>query len=292
MSWLELDDRILEHPKFVRAVKLGGSEAIHMWLGLRAFCGQLLTDGAIPLDMVDEVRGPKHPVKRSSAISVLVEVGLVDRTKDGLQLHDYLDWSMSREQVLARRDSAARRKRRERGTDTVVTEESRRDGRVTDSDVTNPRARVSSPLPSSPLPSGGRSERPQDPDPEPALWSAYMWLAKFKAAWDMKYSGSFYGQAGDEKACGTLQDLLRKLPEEQRLKAQSRVDLMLGQFLAGDNETIRTRKHPFAFFVGDFGSLRVGGAVPANRDPVLDAAVAKTGSRPYLPPDKGAAHGA
>lgn len=288
MSWLELDDRILEHPKFLRAAKLGGSEAIHMWLGLRAYCGQMLTDGAIPSDMIDEVKGPKHPVKRSSALSTLVEVGLVDRTDKGLQLHDYLDWSASREQVLSRRDAANKRKRRERVMDAGVSEVSRRDGDATDTSVTNPRARVSSPLPlhSSPIHSGEGSERAAPDAPVPDLWPAYMWLTKFKVAWEMKYSGSFYGQAGDDKACGTLENLIGNLPREQRLQAQSRVDLMLGEFLAGGNEATRARKHPFAFFVGDFGTLRVGGSATTRRDPVLDAAVAKGSGRPYLPPEK------
>lgn len=116
MSWLELDDQILEHPKFIRAVRLAGSEAIHMWLGLRAYCGQKLTDGAIPADMMDEVRGPTNPKKRAAAIDALVTVGLVDRTDDnGLQLHDYLHWSKSKDEVLKLRASAAARKRRQRG---------------------------------------------------------------------------------------------------------------------------------------------------------------------------------
>src|ERR1700761_1778044 len=103
MSWLELDNRILEHPKFIRAVNLGGSEAIHLWLGLRAYCGQLLTDGAIPKDMLTEVRGPANAKKRALALDALVKIGLIEDCGDSYRMHDYLQWADSREEILKRR---------------------------------------------------------------------------------------------------------------------------------------------------------------------------------------------
>ncbi len=111
MSWIQLDDRILEHPKFVRAVRLGGSEAIHLWLGLRAYCAQFLSDGLVPTDMLPEVRGPLNERKREAALSALVDVGLLERCDVGVRLHDYLDWSSSRDEVLTRRGRDADRKR-------------------------------------------------------------------------------------------------------------------------------------------------------------------------------------
>ena len=117
MSWLELDDGILEHPKFVRAIKLAGSEAVHLWLGLRAYCGKHLTDGFVAEDMMDEVKGPKDPEKRAAALDALFEVGLLEKTRRaGLQMHDYLQWSKSREQVLAAREQARARKTKSRGS--------------------------------------------------------------------------------------------------------------------------------------------------------------------------------
>ena len=121
MSWLELDDGILEHPKFIRAVKLGGSEAVHLWLGLRAYCGQHLTDGAIPRDMLYEVRGPSNPKKRAAALAVLFSVGLLeDDGATNVQMHDFLDWSSSRDAVLAARERARERKARSRGSHGVT----------------------------------------------------------------------------------------------------------------------------------------------------------------------------
>jgi hypothetical protein len=114
VSWLELDDRILEHPKFIRAVNMAGAETVFLWLGIRAYCGQNLSNGHVPADMVGEVRGPKNPSKREAALEALIAVNLIERRDDGIQMHDYLDWSSSREEVLDRRDRARERKARSR----------------------------------------------------------------------------------------------------------------------------------------------------------------------------------
>lgn len=109
MSWLELDDRILDHPKFLRAVKQGGSEAIHLWLGIRAYCGQNLTDGFIPTDMLDEVRGPRDSRKRLAALEALVDNRLIEPSDAGYQMHDFLDWSRSKAEITELRSRSARR---------------------------------------------------------------------------------------------------------------------------------------------------------------------------------------
>jgi hypothetical protein len=286
MSWIELDDQMLEHPKFIRAVKIAGSDVVFLWLGLRAYCSQKLTDGAIPSDMMDEVRGPREPRRRSAALAALVTVGLVDQLDDGAhRLHDYLDWSSSREEVLKRRSAAADRKRRSRGTEADVTAESRRDYQrshaVTTSGVTRESRAESQtparadPLPSPPLPSppiqiGG------DPERVPEIWPPSEWLKKFGAAWQRRWN-NFYGQAGDSKACGTMADMLEKLPREEILRCQERAAEMFSEFLAGTGETAIARKHPFAFFVGDFGTLRIGPkpAATTSGSPALDRAVAQ-----------------
>lgn len=152
VTWIELDDGILDHPKFVRAVAKGGGDVVHLWLGLRAYCSKNLSNGLIPSDMIDDVRGPRDPEKRATALAVLREVKLLDEHADGVAMHNYLKWSSSRREVLDRRKKARERKARSR-------EESQRDGqRDGDSDypvesaetpdaVTNPRGRVPPPLP-------------------------------------------------------------------------------------------------------------------------------------------------
>ena len=168
MSWLELDDRILEHPKFIRAVKLAGSGAIHLWLGLRAYCGQYLTDGTIPADMLDEVRGPRDE-SRKVAFKALFSVGLLEKAPDGgCQMHDFLDWSSSRDDIERRKARSRERKRAVRAdrprdterTDCGQTAESVR----TDDGINclSVSSRARAPLLSSPLQK--REERSPTPD--------------------------------------------------------------------------------------------------------------------------------
>ncbi len=121
-----LDDGILAHPKFRRAVVLAGSEALHLWLGLRAYCSQQLTDGLVPEDMLRFVDGPEKPRARVNSLAALRAVGLVHDAVEraacetcrsaahegsGLWLHDYLQHSESRERALQRRANNRDRQR-------------------------------------------------------------------------------------------------------------------------------------------------------------------------------------
>jgi hypothetical protein len=98
VSWIKLDDRLLAHPKFVRAERLAGSTALHLWLGLLAYCKQRLTDGFVPADMLAAIDGPA-PRWRARALDALVSVGLVHREPDGVRLHDYLAQNESRQAI-------------------------------------------------------------------------------------------------------------------------------------------------------------------------------------------------
>jgi hypothetical protein len=143
MSYLELDDAILRHPKFVLAAERGGSAAIHMWLGLRAYCGQHLTDGDVPKFMLKTVSGPERARDREHALAVLVGVGLLEEQKDAYRLHDFLDHCRSRATILEARRRNADRQAKFRGVPTVS-------NGVTNARVT-PSVTLPSPLLSPPL---------------------------------------------------------------------------------------------------------------------------------------------
>ena len=78
-----------------------------------------LTDGKVPDDMLSEVKGPTGRA-RTKALAALMSVGLVHGQAergacpkcesappglDGLWMHDYLQWSESRSEAQARRQS-------------------------------------------------------------------------------------------------------------------------------------------------------------------------------------------
>jgi hypothetical protein len=98
MSWLKFDDRILDHPKFVRAERGAGSTAFHLWVGFVSYAKQHRTDGWVPFDMLNCVNGPRRRY-RLRALAALVDAGLVEREGDRLHVHDYLDWNASRKEI-------------------------------------------------------------------------------------------------------------------------------------------------------------------------------------------------
>lgn len=178
MSWLELDDGILDHPKFIRAVKLGGSETVHLWLGIKSYCNKQLTDGLVPTDMLDEVRGPKDAKKRMAALAALIEVKLLDNVENGVQMHNYLKWSRSRADVLESRRKNSERQAKSRGSHSVT-------ARVVTPSVTDPSPLLSPSSPP-PTPEGERAPRVdrftaslQQADPEDAA-VLEAWRVKFR----------------------------------------------------------------------------------------------------------------
>jgi hypothetical protein len=92
MSYAGIDCGFPFHPK-IRSLSDAGyrlhSTAI-------VYANEHLTDGVISRDVVDMFKGYKPKV-----VSELVGRGLWHLHDDGWEIHDYLDWNKSRDQVLA-----------------------------------------------------------------------------------------------------------------------------------------------------------------------------------------------
>jgi len=121
MPWVRLDDQFADHPKVVQAGPLAG------WLHICAltYCARYLTDGFIPQAIVPrladftgigivDVNGGHaafgHDVTVQELVDRLVDVGLWDVVDGGYMIHDYLDYNPSKEEVMAERDIARRRR--------------------------------------------------------------------------------------------------------------------------------------------------------------------------------------
>ncbi|WP_159107490.1 hypothetical protein [Streptomyces rubrogriseus] len=100
-----MDDRFPSH----RKIALLSDRAFRLHVSAICWCAENLTDGRISdreLALVTRVRGVKATAKQ------LEDAGLWDRTDDGWQIHDYLDYNPSREQVLIERKKNAERQER------------------------------------------------------------------------------------------------------------------------------------------------------------------------------------
>lgn len=164
MTWLRMDDGMLDHPKWRRALRLGGDEVLAIWFRLVSWCSRNLTDGRVPADVVAQVAEVRS-VDRSKAIRALVDANLIAFShptdseltavspESDVIVTDYLERNPSREEVLSerRRKSQSQRLRRHTETEAGPHETSEAE-----------RGEVPSPSHPLPIPS-----HPKDPPVEP-----------------------------------------------------------------------------------------------------------------------------
>jgi hypothetical protein len=105
MPWVKLDDRFPSH----RKIALLSDRAFRLHISAICWCAENLTDGRISdreLTLVASVRGMKATAKQ------LEDAGVWDRVDGGWEIHDYLEYNPSRDQVIAERKKNAERQER------------------------------------------------------------------------------------------------------------------------------------------------------------------------------------
>lgn len=104
MTWVKLDDQFFAHPKIVNLDK----DAKLLYLAGLTYCAQHLTDGLISAGGLRIVLAMVEAKRQ--AVTALVTAGLWDSAPDGAyQVHDYLEYNPSAEQVKHDRHLAAQR---------------------------------------------------------------------------------------------------------------------------------------------------------------------------------------
>jgi hypothetical protein len=103
VSWARIDDRLHSHPKVLEA----GPEAMGLFLLALSWCADYLTDGFVP-----EIQVKRLLFVCDDPLAIadrLVSAGLWERADGGYQIHDYLEYNPSAEQVKAERAANAKR---------------------------------------------------------------------------------------------------------------------------------------------------------------------------------------
>lgn len=151
--WIKLDAAMLDHPKWVRALRLGGDAALHLWLQLTMWSARHLTDGVIPSDVASAIPGPRGVMTMRKAWQALAEASLIERQSNGDWLiHDYLDHQRSRTEVMAGLERKAQHQRNQRATRRVDVHAERVRPKRADVDLDQNRSR--------------EEKRERDPDPD------------------------------------------------------------------------------------------------------------------------------
>lgn len=100
MPWANLDDQFPKHPKVLRL----SDGAFRLHISGICYAAQYLTDGLIDADVVPLLM----PRFQRRYVTELVERTLWIQRGDVYEIHDYLEWNRSKDQVEAERE----RKRR------------------------------------------------------------------------------------------------------------------------------------------------------------------------------------
>lgn len=164
MTWLRLEDNMLDHPKWRRAIREGGDGVLAVWYRLTSWCSRNLTDGVIPADMLETLTEVGRTRDRRRALDGLVAGQLlaIDGSGRG-HIVDYLERNPSRAEVLADRARRASSQKNRRSSPSVtghaVTSEPERNGVPS-----HPH-----PIPSRPIPEGDLTHRAREGEPPPPV---------------------------------------------------------------------------------------------------------------------------
>ena len=159
MTWVKLDDGYILHRKVAKL----GPDGVTLHVALLCYSAQHLTDGFIPKEDL-KVAWPWGRLDLSKAVRTLISAGLVEETKGGYQVHDYLEWQPSRAEVIAKREKERAKKAAQRGGVPPGVPPARPAGTPPSaspgdsSGKPGSRARARDPVPSRPVPSELRSD--------------------------------------------------------------------------------------------------------------------------------------
>jgi len=146
MPWARFADDYLGNVKLATM----STSAIALDMAAIIYSARELRDGHLSVADVHAIAALIHLKTWKPAVTQLVQrcrwVPLL--TGDGWDIHDYLEYQPSREQVLAERTAAADRKRRQRSANGTFQPMSRRDSGVSSPGVTTPPYPVPDPDPS------------------------------------------------------------------------------------------------------------------------------------------------
>lgn len=99
------------------------------------------------------------------------------------------------------------------------------------------------------------SRAPARSESRAKVWTPYDWFQRFGIGWRERYAS---WPSGDGAASGKLGDLIAALPDDAtRIAAQARADAMIAEFMASEDPRTVARRHPWSFFVQEWGGLRV-----------------------------------
>ncbi len=95
MAWTRIDDKFLMNPKIQTAGPLG----MALYLAGLIYANANLTDGFIVESMLPVLCGMAYQTPSKGMAQVLVNLNLWEKVEGGYQIHDFLEFNKSRDQI-------------------------------------------------------------------------------------------------------------------------------------------------------------------------------------------------
>lgn len=95
MAWTRIDDKFLMNPK----VQSAGAYGMALYLSGLIYCNTNLTDGFIPDVMLPVLCGLAFQTPSKKVADMLVSLNLWERVSDGYQVHDFLSFNKSKQDI-------------------------------------------------------------------------------------------------------------------------------------------------------------------------------------------------
>jgi hypothetical protein len=108
MVWFSVDDGLSTNPKVLSIPRAERLAVIGLWTLAGSWCGQHLTDGAIPRFMLDEWGGTEEQAQH------LIDVGMWRKTSKGYQFSHWNEYQQTKQEVEEKRRKERDRKDRYR----------------------------------------------------------------------------------------------------------------------------------------------------------------------------------
>lgn len=103
MAWARIDDKFLDNPK----VRKAGKEATYLYVSGLVYSSSQLTEGFVSDDALGLVAYKGFIKNEQTHAATLVECGLWDRVEGGWQIHDYLEYNPTKQQIEQAREKKA-----------------------------------------------------------------------------------------------------------------------------------------------------------------------------------------
>ena len=95
MAWTRIDDKFLMNPK----IQSAGAYGMALYLSGLIYSNTNLTDGYIPDVMLPALCGMAYQTASKRVADALVKLNLWERVEGGYQIHDFLSFNKSRDEI-------------------------------------------------------------------------------------------------------------------------------------------------------------------------------------------------